>query len=410
MTNYPYHIFEVTGIELEYMIVDRDTLDVKPIADKVLEAVAGEITGEVEVGPLGWSNELVLHVIELKTPQPVPTLDGLGALFQHDVRRVNEILAPMNARLMPTAMHPWMDPHKEMHLWPHENSPIYEAYNRIFDCRGHGWANLQSAHINLPFQNDEEFGRLHAAIRVLLPLIPALAASSPFHDGKPAGVLDARLNFYRQNQRRIPSITGAVIPEPVFTQADYEREILGRTYRDIAPLDPEGILQDEFLNSRGAIARFYRGSIEIRIIDLQECPAADVAITALIVAVLRALAGDKFAPAAAQRRWAPEPLAAILMDVMTDACDATIENREFLELFGMNGTSETTARELWRHLIARVESDLAPEHVRALDLILTRGSLARRIRRALPNSPSRAEMKKVYGQLCECLENGEMFV
>ena len=33
--------------------------------------------------------------------------------------------------------------------------------------------------LNLPFSSDEEFGRLHAAIRLLLPLLPALAASSP---------------------------------------------------------------------------------------------------------------------------------------------------------------------------------------------------------------------------------------
>lgn len=29
------HLFEAFGIELEYMIVDQDTLDVKPIADQL---------------------------------------------------------------------------------------------------------------------------------------------------------------------------------------------------------------------------------------------------------------------------------------------------------------------------------------------------------------------------------------
>ncbi|HAL85576.1 MAG TPA: hypothetical protein DCM31_01010, partial [Deferribacteraceae bacterium] len=36
-------------------------------------------------------------------------------------------------------------------------------------------------------------------------------------------------------------------------------------YRDIAPYDPECILQEEWLNSRGAIARFDRKAIEIRL-------------------------------------------------------------------------------------------------------------------------------------------------
>jgi hypothetical protein len=60
-----YELFEVTGIEIEYMIVDRETLAVRPIADLVLGA-----DGELELGSIACSNELVLHVIELKTNGP----------------------------------------------------------------------------------------------------------------------------------------------------------------------------------------------------------------------------------------------------------------------------------------------------------------------------------------------------
>ena len=63
-----------------------------------------------------------------------------------------------------------------------------QAFDRIFSCQGHGWANLQSMHINLPFADDAEFGRLHAAIRFLLPLLPGLTASSPVMDGAVTGI------------------------------------------------------------------------------------------------------------------------------------------------------------------------------------------------------------------------------
>ncbi len=86
--------------------------------------------------------------------------------------------------------------------WPHEYSPVYEAYDRIFDCRGHGWANPQSVHLNLPLTGDDEFGRLRAAIRLLLPIMPALAASSPVIDGRLTGLMDSRLEVYRTNRRR----------------------------------------------------------------------------------------------------------------------------------------------------------------------------------------------------------------
>jgi len=281
----PISLFHAFGVELEYMIVDARTLSVRPIADEVLKAAAGQITSEVECGEIAWSNELALHVIELKTNGPAPSLAPLPTLFQEQVTRIQEILARYDARLMPTAMHPWMNPDQELRLWPHDYNPVYESYNRIFDCRGHGWANLQSVHLNLPFADDEEFGRLHAAIRLLLPILPALAASSPVVERRLSGLLDTRMETYRSNSQRIPSITGAVIPEPVFTRKDYQQRILERMYADIAPHDPAGILQHEWLNSRGAITRFDRNTIEIRVLDVQECPLADVAICAAAAAV-----------------------------------------------------------------------------------------------------------------------------
>ncbi len=287
-------LFDAFGIELEYMIVDRESLDVRPISDKVLTEAAGELTGEVELGSISWSNELALHVLELKVSEPVSDLHRVTADFQQSVAQANEILARFGAQLMPTAMHPWMNPDREMKLWPHDYSPVYEAFNRIFNCKGHGWANLQSTHWNLPFRNEREFAQLHAAIRLVLPLLPGLAASSPIHDGRIQGPLDCRLEVYRKNSAKIPSITGQVVPEPVYTEADYEREIYQRMYRDIAPEDPEGILQHIWLNARGAIARFDRGAIEIRVLDIQECPAADIAIGSLMVSVLQSLCSERW--------------------------------------------------------------------------------------------------------------------
>lgn len=282
-------LFAGIGVEMEYMIVDARTLSVRPISDELIRSVAREYVSDIDRGPISWSNELVLHVIELKTNGPADSLTGLSSLFQDNVSEINRILEPFSACLMPTAMHPWMDPHTETRLWPHEYSPVYEAYNKIFGCQGHGWANLQSTHLNLPFSSDEEFARLHAAIRLVLPILPALAASSPIMDGQQAPWLDQRLAVYRTNSAKIPSLTGRVIPEAVFSQAAYEAEIFEPMYRDIAPFDSDGVLQDEFLNSRGAIARFSRGSIEIRLIDIQECPMADIAIASAVVGTLQAL-------------------------------------------------------------------------------------------------------------------------
>src|SRR5205807_643352 len=134
----PAHLalFTGFGVELEYMIVDGATLSVRPIADELLQTAAGEIATEVPRGAICWSNELALHLIELKSNGPVCALATLPPLFAAEVRHINRLLAPRGARLMPSAMHPWMNAHTESRLWPHEQNDIYQVFDRIFDCGG----------------------------------------------------------------------------------------------------------------------------------------------------------------------------------------------------------------------------------------------------------------------------------
>ena len=102
----PLHLFAGYGVEIEYAIVDRQTLAVLPVADEVLRSVTGEYTSDFEDGPVAWSNELVLHVIELKTTDPAPALEPLPPQFQEHVGRINELLAPLGGRLMPSDFTP----------------------------------------------------------------------------------------------------------------------------------------------------------------------------------------------------------------------------------------------------------------------------------------------------------------
>lgn len=406
------HLFEGFGIELEYMIVDRETLDVKPIADQLLTQAAGVLASDFDDGPISWSNELALHVIELKTNGPAGSLVDLAQKFQRSLNRLAQIAEQFDARLMPTAMHPWMNPIDELKLWPHDFNPIYEAYNRIFDCRGHGWANLQSMHINLPFAGDDEFGRLHAAVRLVLPILPAIAASSPFVDGRETGFLDYRMEVYRHNSAKLPSITGLVIPEPVFTQSDYEHEIFDVSYRAIAPYDPDGILQEPFLNSRGAIARFDRGAIEIRVIDIQECPEVDLAIAEMVTRLVQMLVGEAFLSYQQQQQIATKPLFDIFLGVIRDADLTDIRDRQYLEAMGVS-CSHATAGDVWAILLARMidypfDEPLSNATVSIIETIVGRGPLARRITSAVGHDSDR--LPSIYGRLCDCLQQGKMFL
>lgn len=410
----PLGLFAGFGIELEYIVADAKSLDVRPIVDQVLARAGGEGELEVCLGEVAISNELALHVLEFKTAGPAPQLAGLGERFQSYLGRVQPWLDEFGARLLPTGMHPWMIPDRDFKLFNSgdpEDQKIYQTFDRLFGCQGHGWSNLQSMHINLPFANDDEFGRLHAAIRVLLPLLPGLAASSPLCEGRYSGMLDTRLQVYWHNARPVPSISGEVIPEAVFSRHAYETEILQRIYRDMAELDPEGILRHEWVNARGCIARFERMALEIRVLDTQECPAADLAIAAAVVAVLRALVEQRFSSTAMQQALGVHELAAVLRQCLTSAEEAVVEHPQLLAALGFAGHGPLTVRALWEQLIERTlagEREYA-EFEPALQVILGQGCLARRIARAAGAQPSHARLQDVYRKLGDCLLRGELF-
>lgn len=405
------HLFQGYGIELEYMLVDVDTLQVKPITDELLKHELGQYASDFENGIVTWSNELVLHVVELKSTKPESNLNGLEYAFAENVGRINTILSGWNAMLLPTAAHPFMNPQQESKLWPHENNEVYDIYNKIFDCRGHGWSNLQSTHLNLPFYDDEEFAKLHAAIRLILPLLPALCASSPILDGKITGSMDTRLRYYRTNQSKLPSITGKVIPEAVFSRRNYLNTIYEKIKTEITPYDPENILNPIWVNSRGAIPRFDRGSIEIRIMDIQECPAADLAIVALVVETIKAFVLEKFMDVESQMKWKTESLAMLLERTTDHSQEALIDNVDYLQAFGFPEKS-AKAVDLWRHILDRIVSsgngamsNWKPE----IDVILKEGTLSQRIVKALGSDQSHENIKKVYKQLSGCLAQNKMF-
>ncbi|QDV21949.1 glutamate-cysteine ligase family protein [Aureliella helgolandensis] len=397
-------LFEAFGIEMEYMLVDRETLEVRPVADKVLAAMAGHTTCDVEIGPISWSNELALHVIELKTTKPKRRLRRLPSMFETAISEISPILDGMGLCLLPSAVHPWMNATTETRLWPHEYHEIYETYDRIFNCRTHGWSNVQSVHLNLPFKHAAEFAKLHAAVRLVLPLLPALAASSPVLDGKYTGLLDTRMNLYADHCRAVPSLTGNLIPEPIFDEAAYRREIFTPIANDIGKLDPQGQMEVEFLNARGAIARFDRGSIELRVMDVQEYPAADVSICAAVTSLVRALCDQRWLPLEKQQSISTADLRSILDQTTAHAENATIEDAGYLQHFGIRKSS-ITAGQLWSTLLGELRrEDATLDNLFApIQIILESGTLATRITHALGPQFSRERLADVYRDLADCL-------
>jgi len=401
MSNYP--LLSVLGLEIEYMLVDKH-LRIQPKSDVILKALAGKQVNEVSLGEIAISNELVMHVLELKNKGPKPPHAPVAAQFQQAIMDLQALLTQYELILLPTGAHPFMDPHKETVRWPHGSNAIYKQFDSIFNCQGHGWANLQSMHVNLPYANTEEFCQLHNIIRLILPLLPALAASSPILDGKPTGMLDSRLYFYANNQQKIPSISGDVIPEFVRTEEEYHATILKPMYQDISPFDPEGILQYEWLNSRAAIPKFEQKAIEIRLLDSQECVNADIAIARAIHAILKSwLSSSHYfldKPCESKR------LRAVLDKAIYLGLSVVVDDSELLRQWQMP-RREMSLRDVWSQLIERVSPELDHPLQQALEHILSQGNLSDRILYAL--NQQRQSIHGIYQQLADCLLSNQLF-
>ncbi len=402
--------FATHGIEIEYMIVDEATLEILPIADEVIRELAGgeAFPNEVIMPPFCWSNELALHVIELKTEQPVSEIMPMVPVFQNQIQSMNAVLARRDALLLPTAMHPSMDPRNETRLWPHEDREIYETFDRIFGCNTHGWANLQSTHLNLPFHDEVSFLALHHALRLVIPLLPALAASSPIIEGLSTGVLDNRLNVYRSNCAKFPCITGQVVPEAVGSGDDYHAEILSPIYRAIAEVETSGVLQYEWLNARGAITRFDRNTIELRVLDSQECPLADLALHSVVECLVDYLM--RTARTAEMAAVPQDGLVSLYNNCVAEGGRAHLHQPELMELLGLPAV-DTTLHEVWQRIAAGPAMENLPSKARGhLDFLLSEGCLALRILRTMEGDVSHDRIRDVYLRLAGCLNAGKAFV
>jgi glutathione synthase/RimK-type ligase-like ATP-grasp enzyme/gamma-glutamyl:cysteine ligase YbdK (ATP-grasp superfamily) len=406
-----YRPYEVAGMELEYAVVDGALEPASRVAD-TLKALAGRATSDAVLGPVEVSNEIADHVLELKVAEPVRSLAEAEEALQEGVRRTSAVLRErFGARLLPTGMHPWMDPARAR-LWSRSNGRIYATYARVFDVRTHGWTNVHASHLNLPLGREPEGVAMLNAAALLIPYLPALAASSPVHDGRIQEAVDGRLAWILRHQERLPESQGTIVPEFASTFAAYRKEILQPMYRALDEFPDTQAIRHEFLNARGAVLRFSRRTMELRVLDVQECVGMDVAIGVFARSALRYLA----------RRIQEGRLTLPEHRLLVADFHATVRGGSRARviaphLAGLDRGDDGRAdvREVLESLLEGARRSVRRDEAHYLQMVervIRSGTLSERIREALaPSAGDEAELRtalrRVYGELAECLERNE---
>ena len=395
-----YGTLQVLGPEHEFSVVD-EKLQPLPTVDKVIKGVYGRIVNNVDFGEFSFGKELQAHVAEFKGSSPFSSPQMFEETISEAVDTILGFLEKRyRARLLGLGMHPSLRL-EDVRVWSHRDRRIYEALSKIFDLNQHGWLNIQSFQLNLPFKNLNEAVRLYNSIANILPYLPAVAASSPIYESKIGRFVDNRLRFYLVNQSEVPSITGDIIPEYVNSFEEYEKITVNRYSEDLAKLNaPRCLLHKEWLNSRGAVIRFDRKAIEIRILDEQECVKSDVALSCFIRAVLRGIMNDNEYP------YLPHKI--------------LVENLNHVVRHGLEAHVQhpkgKTARQVCCHLMKIASKNATKEEKQYLPMIKKRidvGNLSNIILREVAKKIQKTDFDeaifRVYSSLADCLEKNQVY-
>ncbi|MGD6850874.1 MAG: glutamate-cysteine ligase family protein [Candidatus Bathyarchaeia archaeon] len=393
-----YSPLEVLGPEHEYALVNQD-LKPLPISDKIIKAYCGRTINFIELPDFTFGKELQLHVMEIKANQPFKSPVEFEETMHKAVSTLSHIVEKHGARLLGTGMHPLLKL-QDTAIWPHYHRKIYNEYGKIFNLRQHGWLNIQSFHLNLPYQKEVDAIQTHNQLANICSYLPAITSSSPIFEGKIGPDIDNRIRFYKANQKEVPSIAGDIIPEYVSSLKEYRGEVIGRYSKDLADAGAgKTLLNREWVNSRGIIFRFDRSALEVRVMDEQECVKMDVALSCFIRAALRGLI-------AMDSELLPH-------DVLVRDFNAVVNYGLNAEVSNPNGK---TARQVCQYYLKLAEANADADEKKYLPHVARRivdGNLSQlitaQVQRRAEKTSFHEAIVDVYSTLINCLCSNEPF-
>jgi len=394
-----YRTLEVLGPEHELSIVDQQ-LRALPIVDKLIKDFHGRIVNFVEMPEFTFGKELQLHVMELKPNAPFKSPKVFEETMQKAVLTLlGYVESKYGAVLLGTGMHPLLRL-EDTKIWSHRHKQIYHAMSQIFNLEQHGWLNIQSYQLNIPYSNEKDAVSLNNVLAILCAYLPAIAASSPIYEGNFGENADNRLFFYMTNQSEVPSIVGDVVPEYIASLKQYRKETIQKYSSDLTKAGAQKcILNKEWINSRGVILRFDRKAFEIRVMDEQECIKSDVALSCFVRACARGLLREK------TELVSHEILTKDFNSILKAGLDART-----LHPYGK------AARQVCRHLYEiawKNASDEEKEYLPIIEKRIEKGNLSETIRERVLSKARKTDLKEamlgVYLSLTKSLRDNQPY-
>ncbi len=255
------------GLEEEFAVLDPATLDLAPRYEELHRA--GQ---EDPVLRAAIAGELISSEIEIVSGRG----EDLGAALAQQARARRALFALADARgagLGATATHPWADYREQPNIDTAHYRRVVEGLQYVARRN-----NTFSLHVHVGIQGADRAVRVCDRLRPVLPLLLAVSASSPFLDGRDAGLHSARTQSFTKSFPRcgIPDAYGSWS-----AYADYIH-FLTSTHSIV-----------EYTQVWWSIRpHFSFGTVEVRICDVQTTAGESDALAALITACVLQAAQD----------------------------------------------------------------------------------------------------------------------
>ncbi len=176
------------GIEWELAIVDKDSGDLRQVAQTVIDAVA----------PADGSQhphirqELLLNTVEIVSGVS-RTVRQAGDDLERSIAEIQEILDPLRAELMCAGTHPFG-------RWSNQRVTDKERYATLID-RTQWWGRqmlIYGVHVHVGIEDVAKVLPIQRALLCYYGHLQALSASSPFWGGKDTGYASNRALMFQQ--------------------------------------------------------------------------------------------------------------------------------------------------------------------------------------------------------------------
>jgi len=255
------------GIEEELMILDSSSLDLVNAIDSIL----GEDPPSGEIKP-----EFLESVLEIAT-SPCPDVASVGAELLALRGIARDRAHARGLQIGAAGTHPFA-------RWEDQRVVSDDRYRGLI--RSLGFVARQELvfgmHVHVGMADPEEAIHVANGLRPYIPLLIALSANSPLWRGEPTGLMSSRVPIFRAFPR-------VGLPPRFEGWADFERRV--------ETLSESGAIEDYTFLWYDVRPHPRLGTVEIRAMDSQTRVEHTIALSALVVSLVKLLTEEFSHPA-----------------------------------------------------------------------------------------------------------------